>query len=245
MSEISGEMPLRDSDYIAGIKHIAPLLVAMVPISLVFGGLAAQKGLSPLEVGLMSAVVFAGGSQFVAIDFWASPVPWAAIVLSALLVNVRHILMSASLGLKTRHMGWGKQMIAYMFLADEIWALSEHRGRKQHLSFAFYMGLVTPFYLNWVLMTAFGALLGKMFVDLDPAQYGLDFAFPAIFIGLIVGFWKGKSTAMVLAASGAAAIITKTYVDGAWYIAAGAVAGMLVGAFTADPEEFKGALDRG
>ncbi len=73
MSEISGEARLRESDYIAGIKHIAPLLVAMVPISLVFGGLAAQKGLSPLEVLLMSAVVFAGGSQFVAIDFWGQP----------------------------------------------------------------------------------------------------------------------------------------------------------------------------
>lgn len=245
MRENRGEMSLRESDYIAGVKHIAPLLVALVPISLVFGGLAAQKGLNPLEVGLMSAVVFAGGSQFVAIDFWASPVPWAAIVLSTLLVNVRHILMSASLGLKTRHMGWGKQMIAYMFLADEIWALSEARGRKQNLSFGFYMGLVTPFYLNWVLMTAIGALLGRVFVDLNPAQYGLDFAFPAIFIGLIVGFWKGRSTAMVLVASGAAAIVTKSYISGAWYIAAGAVVGMVVGALTASPDEGEGAVDRG
>ncbi len=50
---------------------------------------------------------------------------------------------------------------------------------------------------------------------------------------------------MVLTASGAAAILTKTFVPGAWYIAAGALAGMLVAALTADPEEYRGTLDRG
>ncbi|MFT6659467.1 AzlC family ABC transporter permease [Maritalea sp.] len=238
MSVSADASPAR-SDFSDGLRAIAPLVIAAFPIALVFGALAAQKGLSPFETMLMSGVVFAGGSQFVAIDFWASPVPWVAITVSALLVNIRHVLMSASLGAKTRQMGFGWQLIAFGFLADEVWALSEHRAQKQGTSFAFMMGLAVPFYVNWLVMTGVGASLGTLLADLDPAKWGFDFAFPAIFIGLIMGFWQGNKTAMILAASGLAAIACKAFVPGAWYIAAGAVAGVLVAAMLADPKSYE------
>jgi len=224
------------NDFSDGLRAIAPLVVAAFPIALVFGALAAQKGLTAFETMLMSSVVFAGGSQFVAIDFWASPVPWVALTVSALLVNIRHVLMSASLGAKTKQMGFGWQLIAFGFLADEVWALSEHRARKQGASFSFMMGLALPFYFNWLVMTGVGASLGTLLADRDPAKWGFDFAFPAIFIGLIMSFWKGSKTGMILAASGLAAIACKTFVPGAWYIAAGAVAGVVVAAILADDE---------
>jgi len=224
------------NDFSDGLRAIAPLVVAAFPIALVFGALAAQKGLTAFETMLMSSVVFAGGSQFVAIDFWASPVPWVTLTVSALLVNIRHVLMSASLGAKTKQMGFGWQLIAFGFLADEVWALSEHRARKQGASFSFMMGLALPFYFNWLVMTGVGASLGTLLADRDPAKWGFDFAFPAIFIGLIMSFWKGSKTGMILAASGLAAIACKTFVPGAWYIAAGAVAGVVVAAILADDE---------
>ncbi|MCZ4272588.1 AzlC family ABC transporter permease [Maritalea porphyrae] len=236
---VSGSALTRRSDFSDGLRAIAPLVVAAFPIALVFGALAAQKGLSPFETMLMSSVVFAGGSQFVAIDFWATPVPWVAITISALLVNIRHVLMSASLGAKTKQMGFGWQLIAFGFLADEVWALSEHRARKQGTSFAFMMGLAIPFYVNWLVMTGVGASLGTLLADLDPAKWGFDFAFPAIFIGLIMGFWQGQKTGVILGASGVAAIACKAFVPGAWYIAAGAVAGVLVAAVLADPESLE------
>ena len=68
-----------------------------LPIGLLFGALAAGKGLSPLEVFLMSALVFAGGAQFAAVELWATPAPIAALVFSTLLINARHVLMGASL----------------------------------------------------------------------------------------------------------------------------------------------------
>jgi len=80
------------NDFSDGLRAIAPLVVAAFPIALVFGALAAQKGLTAFETMLMSSVVFAGGSQFVAIDFWASPVPWVALTVSALLVGVSRAL---------------------------------------------------------------------------------------------------------------------------------------------------------
>lgn len=65
-------------EFLAGMRAIFPLVVAVLPIGLVFGAVAATKGLSPLETTLMSALVFAGGSQFVAMDIWTHPAAGSA-----------------------------------------------------------------------------------------------------------------------------------------------------------------------
>lgn len=65
---------MRD-DIRRGLNDIWPAAVAAAPIGLLFGAVAASKGLSPFEVFLMSIMVFAGGAQFAAIELWASPAP--------------------------------------------------------------------------------------------------------------------------------------------------------------------------
>mgnify|MGYP000957633712 FL=1 len=90
---------MRD-DIRRGLSDIWPAAVAAAPIGLLFGAVAASKGLSPFEVFLMSIMVFAGGAQFAAIELWASPAPVAALVFSTLLINARHVLMGASLAPK-------------------------------------------------------------------------------------------------------------------------------------------------
>eukprot|EP01032_Pedospumella_encystans_P004959 gene4959-5893_t len=72
-----------------GFHAILPLTVAVVPIGLVFGAVAATKGLSPLEAMLMSALVFAGGSQFVAMDIWTHPASMAALGMAAEFLSAR------------------------------------------------------------------------------------------------------------------------------------------------------------
>jgi 4-azaleucine resistance transporter AzlC len=212
------------TEFLAGIRTIAPIIVAAMPIGLVFGAVAASKGLSPLEAMLMSAMVFAGGSQFVAMDIWTHPASWTALGFAALLVNIRHVLMGASLGRKLQAFSAPQKYIGVLVMADENWAMSEARAQKTRLTPAFYAGLAVPFYLNWVACSLIGALLGAFLGD--PAAIGLDFAFPAVFVVLVVGFWKGRATGMVLIASALAAILVHRYVPGAWYIAAGAAAGL-------------------
>ncbi len=217
-------------DFLAGFWRMAPLIVAVMPIGLVFGAVAAGKGLSPLEVTLMSALVFAGGSQFVAMDIWTHPASWAGVGFAALLVNVRHVLLSASLGAKMKSFSGPQKVGAMLFLADEIWAIAELRAREARLTPAWYAGIVAPFYLAWVLTGLAGALLGRLIGD--PALIGLDFAFPAVFIVLIMGFWKGRQTGLVLLASAASALAIHHFVEGAWYIAAGAVGGLAAAAIS-------------
>mgnify|MGYP001193068043 CR=1 FL=1 len=215
-------------DFLGGMRAIAPLIAAVIPIGLVFGAVAATKGLTPAEAGLMSALVFAGGSQFVAMDIWTHPASWTGVGFAALLVNIRHVLMSASLGTRMQAFGPGSRYLSMLFLADEIWAMAEFRAKAARLTPAWVAGLVAPFYLAWIVSGVAGAALGAFLGD--PVVLGLDFAFPAVFIVLVMGFWKGPETGAVLFASGAAAVLTQHFVPGVWYIAAGAVAGLLAAA---------------
>jgi 4-azaleucine resistance transporter AzlC len=222
-------------EFLGGVRAIAPLIVAVVPIGLVFGAVAATKGLSSLEVGLMSALVFAGGSQFVALDIWTNPAAWAALGFSALLVNIRHLLMSASIGTKMPAFSGPAKYAAMLLLADEIWAMAEARASDARLTPAWYAGLAVPFYLVWVLASLAGSIAGAFLGD--PKAIGLDFAFPAVFIVLVMGFWKGRETGTVLAASAAAAVLTQQLLPGVWYIAAGAAAGVAATLLTGQRRE--------
>ncbi|MGO4350381.1 AzlC family ABC transporter permease [Rhizobium sp. RAF36] len=206
------------------MRAIAPLIAAVIPIGLVFGAVAATKGLSPVETGLMSALVFAGGSQFVAMDIWTHPASWAGLGFAALLVNIRHVLMGASIGSKMQAFPPRARYFSVLFLADEIWAMAEFRAGIARLTPAWFAGLATPFYLTWLLSSLAGATLGAFLGN--PVTLGLDFAFPAVFIVLVMGFWKGSETGAVLLASGAAAVLTQHFIPGVWYIAAGALAGL-------------------
>ncbi|MBA5777787.1 AzlC family ABC transporter permease [Stappia sp. F7233] len=220
------------AEFTAGATAIAPIVIAAVPIGLLFGAVAAQRGLSSLEIALMSATVFAGGSQFVAIDIWQQPVAIMAIAFSALLVNLRHILMGASISPKLREFrGWQKY-VALFFLADEIWAMAEKRALGMPLAPAFFAGLAAPLYFAWVSTTTAGSMIGAALGD--PSRFGFDFVFPAVFICLVMGFWKGAKTGAVLLASALSAIATHHVIEGAWYVAAGALAGVVVAALAAD-----------
>ena len=215
-------------DFRGGAFATLPLTIAVAPIGMIFGVGATAKGLSVVEAALMSALVFAGGSQFVALDLWRSPAPWLALGLAALLVNIRHVLLSMSLGSKLQAFPVPLRYLAMLLLADEVWAMAEKRAIAATLTPAWYAGIALPFYLTWLLATLAGALAGSAIGN--PRALGLDFAFTAVFIVLVVGFWKGRKTGFILLASGIAAILVHQLVGGAWYIAAGATAGISVAA---------------
>jgi 4-azaleucine resistance transporter AzlC len=225
----------RGSGFKAGLRAVVPLLAAMVPIGAVFGAVAVSKGLSPFEAVLMSALVFAGGSQFVAMDIWMHPASWTALGFAALLVNLRHVLMSASIAGKLDNFSGWRKYAAMLLLTDEAWALSEFRAAQSKLTPGYYAGVALPIYIVWNVSTLTGALAGAFLGD--PAVTGLDFVFPAVFIVLLTGFWKGRETGLVLVASAIAAFTTHLFIAGAWYVAAGALAGLVVAALYGSDEE--------
>jgi predicted branched-subunit amino acid permease len=213
-----------------GALDILPPMLAAVPISLVYGAICAAKGMSPLETTLASALVFAGGAQFAATELWALPPPYAALFVSTLLINARHVLMGASIRPKT-HFGAATPLAAF-FMADENWAMAERRvAQGRPISLAYWLGSIIPFYFNWVSLSGVGAAAGSLLGD--PKALGADFAFTALFIGLVAGFWKGRSTAVTIVAAAGAAALAYRWVGSPWHVLAGASAGMTAAALTA------------
>jgi len=217
-----------------GLRDIFPLVISCVPIALLFGALGASKGLSPTEVALMSTLVFAGGAQFAAIEIWKSPAPIFLLAFSTLLINVRHVLMSASLTPKTGLFAPWQRFLGFAVLADENWALSEARARLTPLTPAYFLAMGAVFWANWVIFSTIGAFGGSLLGD--PRRFGADFAFPAVFIGLIAGFWKGRTTAITVAASGAASALAYVTIGAPWHVACGAIAGIVAAFLAAETE---------
>jgi 4-azaleucine resistance transporter AzlC len=181
----------------------------------------------------MSGAVYGGSSQFVALEFWTHPLPFWTILLSALAVNLRHVLYSASLGRRTTHWPPAARYAGFALMTDPIFALGEARGGPR-LSVAYYFGLAIPLYLSWIVVTALGVLLGNLIAN--PQAIGLDFVVTAYFLVLILGYRARPSALPVIGASAIAALVAYLVLGSPWHFAAGAVAGMGVAAILAKPK---------
>lgn len=217
----------------AGLRDIAPAAIAAIPIGLLFGAVAVAKGLSPAEVALMSALVFAGGAQFAAIETWIHPAPVATLAFATFLINVRHVLMGASLSPKVG-MTRVQKFLAFYFMTDESWALSERRALERPVTGAYWAAMAAVLYFNWVASTGLGAVLGSLLGD--PARLGADFAFTALFIGLIAGFGRTRVTLVTVAVSAGVAALVHHFVGAPWHVASGALAG-IAAAYLSAPDE--------
>lgn len=229
MSEPSIET--RDSrlrDFRHGFTAILPVCLAAFPIGVLWGGLAAEKGLSVFEAGLMSFLVFAGAAQFAVLGLWSATPPLAAILVTTALVNARHLIMGASLGRQIAHFTRMQRYLAFFTMVDEVWAFAEARARHSDLRPAYYAGLAVPLVPVWTISSMIGAAWGDEIADLT--RYGVDFVFTAVFLALIVGFRAVPHWLAVVSASAAASILVHQVWPGAWSILAGAAAGMAVAA---------------
>jgi 4-azaleucine resistance transporter AzlC len=211
-----------------GMRAALPVMLGFVPFALVLGAQAAQKGLSAIEVPLMTGLNFAGGSEFTAIRIWTSPPLPALIIAMSLLVNARHILMGAALAPRMRHVPLPRALAALFLMCDESWAMAladaNARG-KERISFGYYVGAAINLWMTWVAFTALGAVLGPVLGDIE--QYGFDMAFTAVFIVLLKGMWKGMKASRPWFVSLVVSAITYLLVPGAWYVAAGTCAGLI------------------
>lgn len=220
------------SEFRRGVASCAPVLFGTIPYALVLGARATQKGLSTVELSAMTGLNFAGGSEFAAIQLWTSPPHIVLIVAITFLVNSRHLLMGAALAPFLRHLPRRKVFPALFFMCDESWALGLADARQRTaagimpaFSPRYYMGAALAMYLTWVVFTTLGALLGPMLGDVG--AYGFDMAFPAVFLVLMRGMWTGMAAARPWLVSLVVAALVYLFVPGAWYVAAGAMSGLV------------------
>ncbi len=195
----------------------------------VLGLMAAQKGLTWYQLLVMNLSVFAGSAQFVMVDMWLPPLPIIEITLAVLVINMRYLLIGASLsplftGTSLRH-----KMLFMHLVADENWAMTMARYHKGSVSTWYLLGGGICVQTAWCCGTLLGHRLGAVITN--PEQYGLDFSFVAVFTALVFSFWKGRQDILPWFAAALVALVSEALLPGKWYIVCGGVAGALVAAF--------------
>jgi 4-azaleucine resistance transporter AzlC len=234
-------IPDTRQEFKRGLAAAVPVLIGLVPFALVLGAQAGQKQLSAAEVSLMAGLNFAGGSEFAAVQLWTSPPHLLLIAAVTLLVNSRHLVMGAAFAPLIRHLPRRKALALLFTLCDETWAMgladadrAAARGAPRRLSLPYYIGVSSALWLAWVGLTALGAGVGPLLGDLQ--AYGFDLAFPAVVLVLLSGSWKGWRAARPWAVSLAVAAATHLLVEGAWFVMAGALAGLAAAWWWARPQ---------
>lgn len=226
----------RRSEAWRGLKDAMPVMLGFVPFALVLGAQAANKGFSLVEVPLMTGLNFGGGSEFAAVELWTSPPHVALIVAITFLVNSRHLLMGATFAPLMRHLSRRKALVALFFMCDENWAMGLADARKsgRGLSSGYFFGVALGLYVSWIIFTTIGAALGPLMGDVT--RYGFDMAFPAVFLVMLAGMWKGVRAALPWFASLVVAAGTYLLLPGAWYVPAGALSGVVLSYLMARPD---------
>ena len=190
----------------AGVKAEFPLLVGVFPFGMIYGALALNAGLSKSASQMMSSIVFAGSSQFLTAQLVHDAAPGFVIVLTIAVVNLRHMLYSASLApyLASVSIRW-KTLLSYL-LTDEAYAptiIKYEREGIQPLSHWFLFGAGLALWTTWQISTALGIFLGTAI----PESWSLDFALPLTFIAMVVPVLKGRPYVAAALSAGVTALV--------------------------------------
>ena len=215
-----------------GVRLVLPVMPGMVIFGMAFGALAAQKGLSLLEATLMSGLVYAGASQFVALEMWsdiATLAGIAAIGLVTATVNMRFVLMTASLRPWFGSLPAWQSYPALFTVTDPGWLIAMNYHANGGRDAAILVGGGLAFWLLWIASTAPGYLLGALVTD--QRMFGFDVIMPAFFIVMLVPLWRGARRAIPWVIAAGVALLVAALMPGWWFIMAGSVAGGIAGGF--------------
>jgi 4-azaleucine resistance transporter AzlC len=210
-----------------GMKRALPIVLGYIPIGFAYGVLAGKTGLSAANTLLMSLIVFAGSAQFIAVGLFAAGTGPAAVIVTTFVVNLRHMLMAASLAPYLS--GWKKRHLAFFSfeLTDETFALHSTAAARLGDCRLEALSLNVTAQASWVIGTILGIVAAGLIGDIKPM--GLDYALAAMFIALLVGQCENRVRVVTAIMSGT--IATLLYLAGwqQFYVIAATVAGATLG----------------
>ncbi|WP_181295259.1 AzlC family ABC transporter permease [Pseudomonas sp. Q2-TVG4-2] len=219
----------RLQEFLHGCRDILPLIVGAIPFGIIFGTLSIGAGLSTWQTIGMSALVFAGSAQFIAITLITGGVGAAVVLLTTFVVNLRHALYSAALQPFVRHLSSRWRVPLAFWLTDEAFAVIQHRYASDDASpykHWFFFGAALTMYLSWQLATLAGIAFGQAVPNI--ASWGLDFAMIATFIGIAVPMMRTRPQVASALVAAVVALLTWELPYKLGLIAA-ALAGIIVG----------------
>lgn len=193
----------RTSDGAPALRDILAVGLATLMVGLSFGAIAVAAGLPAWAIVAMSTLIFAGGAQFTTVGLLAVGNPVAAI-LAGLLLNARHLPFGLALA-DTLAGSWRARLLGSHLMTDEAtaFALATEPGPARRRTF-WRAGVVL--FLAWNAGTLLGLLLST--TAGDPARYGLDAAFPAGLLALLLPALRDRRTRQVAVIGAVVAVST-------------------------------------
>ncbi|GAA0370085.1 AzlC family ABC transporter permease [Bacillus horti] len=182
-----------------GCRDGLPIALGYIPISITFGVLSVAVGLHPVEATAMSAFVFAGASQFIALSLWTTA-GWVEIVLTTFVLNLRHLLMSTSLSRRLNTSRWKASLLSFG-ITDETFVVTSLKHEGKTIKASYLLGINLVVYLSWVIGTITGGLFGELFPREIINSMGI--ALYAMFIALLTPAIKESNKKLVIASSSA------------------------------------------
>jgi 4-azaleucine resistance transporter AzlC len=220
-SSTTGPAILRD-----GLDAGWPICLGYLPIGMAFGVLAQKAGLMPVQIGMMSVLVFAGSSQFIAVSMLSAGASAAAIITTPFVVNLRHVLMSSALAvyLKAAHRGL---LALYAYgVTDESFAVNLPRFNDSDWSLGRALVVNHAANLTWFVSTVAGGIGGRFIPD---GALGIDYALIAMFIYLLIYQIRKRIHLLTAVIAGITAVVLALLIPGNTYIVIASMTAAMAG----------------
>ncbi|MFB9847019.1 AzlC family ABC transporter permease [Oceanisphaera arctica] len=218
-----------------GFKQLLPLSFFVAAFGLAFGLAAAQEGLSEGNIVLMSALVFAGTSQFAALELWGTQVPLVPLIITTFAINARHLLMGASLYPWLQHLPPLKRYGIMLFASDANWAMAMQSFHKGERALGILFGGGLAIWSFWMLGTWLGLYFGSAIED--PFSIGLDMVLGCFLLAMTLGGRKDFRTLIIWAVAGVSAMMAYWWLPANSHVVIGALSGGLVGALWMEKDQ--------
>lgn len=204
-----------------------PISVFVMVFGAAFGLAATQKGLDATWTVVMSALVFAGASQFAALDLWGPQVPIVALALTVFAINARHLLMGATLYPWLRYLPPKPRYGVMLVVSDVNWAMAMQAFGRGQPGLSVLLGGGLALWLFWVLGTWLGAEAGYLVAD--ARRWGLDMVMGCFLLAMAIDGPKNLRMLAVWAMAACASLVAWRYLPENSHVVVGALAGGLLG----------------
>lgn len=198
-----------------GAKAAWPICLGYIPVGIAFGVIAQKTGLTLLEIGLMSCIVFAGSSQFIAVSMIGSGAGLLPIIITTFTVNLRHLLMSSALAV---HLRLTDPRLIALFsygVTDESFALNLGRFRMGEWTWREALAVNHVANATWIVSTIAGGYAGSL---IPPGAFGIDYALVAMLLSLLIFQLRDSLYVAVAAFSGLLAVVLAITLPGNLYM---------------------------
>jgi 4-azaleucine resistance transporter AzlC len=194
-----------------GLMAAWPICIGYIPLGLALGILASKAGFDTLDIAIMSVVVFAGSSQFIAVAMLSAGAAPVSIVLTTFAVNLRHVLMSSALAVHLHSVGRRFLSLFAYGVTDESFAVNIVRFKEGNWHPYQALTVNHAANLTWIMSTVLGGWGGQFIAK---GSYGIDYALSAMFLCLLVFQLHGRIHLLTAAITGSLAITISILLPG-------------------------------